>query len=107
MDSAKKYGPWAINKFGTVIDSDGRQVEASGMAMASGYREPGDNSFKTRDELVRRWNAHDALVEALKNLAERIDGYSYDPDIPTGMASDLSRIAEDARKVAKLNEAPQ
>jgi hypothetical protein len=41
----------------------------------------------------------DELREALEGLAERIDGYSYDDDLPTGTASALGRIADDARAV--------
>lgn len=39
------------------------------------------------------------LEAALKELAESIDGYSYDQDLACGAASAFGRIASDARAI--------
>lgn len=86
-----------------VGNSDGRgliRIESSidapiaGAHIASMPR--GEKSEANADELVRRWNAHEALVEALKDAAFHL--YTL---------QDASRIREIAKAALKLYEKEQ
>ena len=72
--------PWSVNQYGAVVGADGRQIEASGMAMTSGYRDPSDPAFDRMRLIVHRVNSFEGLAAALKEAINTIESlYRYEP----------------------------
>jgi len=59
-------GPWTRDKYGKVIDANGKQVTLTGFASWCGY--VAEECHKDDDDVVRAVNSHDDLVAALRGM---------------------------------------